>query len=43
MRALLNTGWDGKAIGTSILACLVLAVAMYALAAFALYVRTRRS
>jgi ABC-2 type transport system permease protein len=43
MRALLNTGWDGKAIGTSILACLALAVAMYALAAFALTVRTRRT
>jgi ABC-2 type transport system permease protein len=43
MRALLNSGWDGKAIGTSILACLALAVAMYALAAFALTVRTRRS
>jgi ABC-2 type transport system permease protein len=43
MRALLNTGWDGKAIGTSVLACLVLAVAMYALAAFALTVRTRRT
>jgi ABC-2 type transport system permease protein len=43
MRALLNTGWDGKAIGTSILACLALAVAMYALAAFALSVRTRRT
>jgi ABC-2 type transport system permease protein len=42
MRTLLNTGWDGKAIGTAILACLVLAVAMYALAAFALHVRTRR-
>ncbi len=43
MRALLNTGWDAKAIGNSILACLILAVAMYALAAFALSVRTRRS
>ena len=43
MRALLNTGWDGKAIGTSILACLALAIAMYALAAFALTVRTRRT
>ena len=43
MRALLNTGWDGKAIGTAILACLVLAVAMYVLAAFALRVRTRRT
>ena len=43
MRALLNTGWDGKAVGISIIACLALAVAMYALAAFALGVRTRRS
>jgi ABC-2 type transport system permease protein len=43
MRALLNTGWDGQAIGTSILACLVLGAAMYALAAFALVVRTRRT
>ncbi len=43
MRALLNTGWDGNAIGTSILACLGLAVAMYALAVFALSVRTRRT
>ena len=37
------TGWDGKAIGTSSLACLALAVAMSALAAFELCVRTRRS
>jgi ABC-2 type transport system permease protein len=43
MRALLNTGWDGKAIGTSVLACMALAIAMYALAAFALTVRTRRT
>jgi ABC-2 type transport system permease protein len=43
MRALLNTGWDGQAIATSILACLILAVIMYALAAFALRVRTRRN
>jgi ABC-2 type transport system permease protein len=43
MRALLNTGWDAGAIGTSLLACLILAIAMYALAAFALRVRTRRS
>ncbi len=43
MRALLNTGWDGKAIVTSILACLILAVAMYALAVVALNARTRRS
>ena len=43
MRSLLNTGWDAKAIGASILACLILAAAMYALAAFALSVRTRRT
>lgn len=43
MRSLLNTGWDAKAIGISILACLVLAVATYALAAFALAVRVRRT
>jgi ABC-2 type transport system permease protein len=43
MRSLLNTGWDARAIGTSIAACLILAVAMYALAAFALTVRTRRT
>jgi ABC-2 type transport system permease protein len=42
MRALLNTGWDAQAIGTSLLACLILAAAMYALAVFALRVRTRR-
>jgi ABC-2 type transport system permease protein len=43
MRALLNTGWDINAIATSILACLILAIIMYALAAFALRVRTRRN
>lgn len=43
MRALLNTGWDARAIGISILACLILAVATYALAAFALSVRVRRT
>ncbi len=42
MRALLNTGWDGQAMMNALLACLALAVAMYALAAFALRVRTRR-
>lgn len=42
MRALLNTGWDGRAIAISILACLVLAVATYTLSVFALRVRTRR-
>lgn len=43
MRSLLNTGWDAQAIGISILACLILGAAMYALAAFALGVRTRRT
>jgi ABC-2 type transport system permease protein len=43
MRSLLNTGWDARAIGISILACLILATATYALAAFALTVRTRRT
>jgi ABC-2 type transport system permease protein len=43
MRALLNTGWDRQAILTSLLACLILAAAMYLLAAFALRVRTRRT
>jgi ABC-2 type transport system permease protein len=43
MRALLNTGWDTQAILTSILACLILGTVMYALAAFALTVRTRRT
>jgi len=43
MRSLLNTGWDAKAIGISILACLILAAATYALAALALSVRVRRT
>jgi ABC-2 type transport system permease protein len=43
MRSLLNTGWDVKGIGISIMACLILAVATYALAAFALTVRVRRT
>ena len=43
MRALLNTGWDSQAIGQAVLACLLLASAMYALALLALRVRTRRS
>ncbi len=42
MRALINTGWDSAAIGQGILACMVLALVMYALAAFALRSRTRR-
>jgi ABC-2 type transport system permease protein len=43
MRSLLNTGWDARAIGISIIACLVLAAATYALAAYALTVRVRRT
>ena len=43
MRSLLNTGWDVNVLGTSILACLILGVAMYILAAIALKVRTRRT
>jgi ABC-2 type transport system permease protein len=42
MRALLNEGWDWTAIGQGVLACLILAVLTYALAAVALRVRTRR-
>jgi ABC-2 type transport system permease protein len=42
MRALLNEGWDWTAIGQGVLACLILAVLTYALAAIALRVRTRR-
>jgi ABC-2 type transport system permease protein len=42
MRSIINTGWDANMIGRALLACLLLAAAMYALAAFALRVRTRR-
>ncbi|MCB2179717.1 ABC transporter permease [bacterium] len=42
MRALLNTGWDATLISQAVLACLALAAAMYALAMFALRVRTKR-
>lgn len=42
MRATLNSGWDGAALWKGILACLVLAVFTYALAAIALRARTRR-
>jgi len=42
MRAILNTGWDGAAIWKGVLACLILAVVTYTLAAIALRVRTRR-
>jgi ABC-2 type transport system permease protein len=43
MRALITTGWDGTAIWRGVLACLLLAVVTYLLAALALRVRTRRS
>jgi len=43
MRALINVGWDWAAIWPGVLACLLLAVVTYALAAIALRVRTRRS
>jgi ABC-2 type transport system permease protein len=42
MRGLINNGWDGDSLWKAILACLVLAAAMYALTAFALRVRTQR-
>ncbi|MBK8986709.1 MAG: ABC transporter permease [Chloroflexi bacterium] len=43
MRGLLNTGWDTAVLTQGIAACLILGVAMYALAVYALHVRTRRS
>ena len=43
MRAILNQGWDTTLLWEALLACLLLAAAMYALAIFALQVRTRRS
>lgn len=43
MRAVLNEGWQVEAIWLGILACLVLALVTYALAAIALRVRVRRS
>jgi ABC-2 type transport system permease protein len=42
MRALINTGWEGTALWQGVLACLILAFAMYALAVIALRIRTRR-
>lgn len=42
MRGLINTGWDFSLMWKALLACLLLASAMYALAVFALRVRTRR-
>jgi ABC-2 type transport system permease protein len=43
MRSLINNGWDGEILGKALLACLLLATAMYLLAGFALRVRTRRT
>ncbi len=43
MRSLLNEGWDMTLLWQGIVACLILAVAMYALAVYALRVRTRRN
>jgi ABC-2 type transport system permease protein len=42
MRTLINQGWDTTSLLQGVLACLVLALAMYSLALFALRVRTRR-
>lgn len=43
MRELINGGWNGAVIWQGVLACLLLALITYALAALALRVRTRRS
>jgi ABC-2 type transport system permease protein len=43
MRAMINDGWDVAAIWQGVVACLVLAVLTYLLAAVALRVRTRRT
>lgn len=43
MRATLNTGWDSTLIWQGVAACLLLGSAMFALAIYALRVRTRRS
>lgn len=43
MRDTLNVGWVSTSLWQGLLACVILAVAMYALAVFALRVRTRRS
>ncbi len=43
MRSVLNTGWDSTAIMQGVAACVILGVAMYALAFYALRRRTRRS
>jgi ABC-2 type transport system permease protein len=43
MRSLLNEGWDMAVLWQGVAACLILAAAMYALAVYALRVRTRRN
>ena len=43
MRETLNTGWNSTALWQGVLACLILAIAMYTLAVYALRVRTRRN
>lgn len=42
MRSLMLTGWQVSQLWPAVAACLVLAIAMYGLAAYALRVRTRR-
>jgi len=42
MRVALNSGWEWDVIGQGVLACAILATAMYLLAGYALRVRTRR-
>jgi ABC-2 type transport system permease protein len=42
MRGLINSGWEVDLLWKALLACLLLGSAMYALAAFALRVRTQR-
>jgi len=42
MRSIINNGWDAEPLWRALLACLLLGSAMYALAAFALRVRTQR-
>ncbi|MEZ4768700.1 MAG: ABC transporter permease [Caldilineales bacterium] len=42
MRSLMLTGWETSELWPAVAACLVLAIAMYGLAAYALRVRTRR-
>jgi ABC-2 type transport system permease protein len=42
MRGLINSGWELDLLWKALLACLLLGIAMYGLAAFALRVRTQR-